>query len=226
MSEYINNNKKLFSLVSYAKGMLSGERGADLYTEYKEILSKVNPEDVIIIVDELVKTGEDIADIKRTVNKILNIFYQPIKSFGKASVEKGSFLDYLMAENREMENRMKALKKEIKTVFGQKDKHEALKSRKELIKARLIELQEYEKHHLKKENILYPNFEKLYPEHLCVNVMWSMHDDARSSLKKLISNLDREIPLLSEFNIEIGKLYFAILPVIFREEYILYPICL
>jgi DUF438 domain-containing protein len=37
--------------------------------------------------------------------------------------------------------------------------------------------------------------------------------------------LEREQPSINEFNQEIGKLYFAVLPVIFREEYILYPVC-
>ena len=226
MSEYINNTEdRINDLIAYAKGILQGERGADLYDEYKEVLEKVNPSDVVIVVDELVKTGEEMSDIKRAVNKILNIFYESVKQHGKSTAEEGSFMYYLMAENGEMEKRMKALKTEIKAVFSQKDKIGELQKRKEILKSKFIELQEYEKHNLKKENILFPYFEKLYPDHLCVNVMWSMHDDARTSLKKLIANLDRDQPSLNEFNQEIGKLYFAVLPVIFREEYILYPIC-
>ncbi len=226
MSEYINNTEdRINDLIAYAKGILQGERGADLYDEYKEVLEKVNPSDVVIVVDELVKTGEEMSDIKRAVNKILNIFYESVKQHGKSTAEEGSFMYYLMAENGEMEKRMKALKTKIKAVFSQKDKIGELQKRKEILKSKFIELQEYEKHNLKKENILFPYFEKLYPDHLCVNVMWSMHDDARTSLKKLIANLDRDQPSLNEFNQEIGKLYFAVLPVIFREEYILYPIC-
>ncbi len=226
MSEYINNTEDNFkSLVTYAKGILDGERGLELYEEYKDVIEKVSPTDVVTIVDELVKTGEDISEIKRAVNKILNIFYNSVKSFGKAKAEVGSFLYYLLAENAEMERRMKDLKTEIKAVFSQKDKREELQQRKEILVSKLLDLQEYDKHNLKKENILFPYFEKLYPDHLCVNVMWSMHDDARTSLKKLITNLEREEPSLNEFNQEIGKLYFAILPVIFREEYILYPVC-
>ena len=71
----------------------------DLYEEYKEVLEKVSPDDVIFIVDELVKTGEEISHIKRAVNKILNVFYKSVKSYGKVQVKEGSFLYYLMAEN-------------------------------------------------------------------------------------------------------------------------------
>lgn len=226
MSEHIHNiSDKRDALFSYASGILAGERGVDLYEEYKEVLENVSPDDVIFIVDELVKTGEEISQIKRAVNKILNVFYKSVKSYGKVQVNEGSFLYYLMAENAEMEKRMKALKTEIKSVFGQKDKRGELLKRKDVLKAKFLELQQYNKHNVKKENILFPYFEKYHPDHLCVQVMWSMHDDARTSLKKLITNLEREEPSLNEFNQEIGKLYFAILPVIFREEYILYPVC-
>lgn len=226
MSEYIQDkNSKLDSLVTYATRMLEGERGVDLYDEYKDILTQVNPNDVIVVVDELIKTGEDISDIKRTVNKILNIFYEPIKSFGKAEVEEDHFLFYLMAENREIKKLMKELKIDLKTVFSHQDRKQELRKNKDILKSKLLRLQEYDKHNLKIENILFPYFEKAHPEHLCVNVMWSMHDDARVSLKKLITNLEKEEPSINEFNQEIGKLYFSILPVIFREEYILFPIC-
>ena len=102
MSKYMNNTEnRINDLIAYAKGILQGERGADLYVEYQEVLKQVNPTDVLTVVDELVKTGEDMTNIKRAVNKILNIFYEPVKRHGKARAEKGSFLFNLMAENME-----------------------------------------------------------------------------------------------------------------------------
>ncbi len=107
-----------------------GNEGVDLYDEYKDVIKKVSPNDVIVIVDELIKTGEDISEVKRTVNKILNIFYEPIVTFGKVEVEKDHFLGYLMAENREDEKLMKELKADIKNVFSHQDKNgELLKIR-------------------------------------------------------------------------------------------------
>ena len=225
MTKYINDqSKKLNSLIAYAKGILGGERGGELYAQYKDVIKKVNPADVILVVDQLVKTGEDMADIKRAVNKILNIFYASIKSHGRVVAGTNTFLSLIMAENREMENRMTALKKEVKQVFSQKGQRNELLKQKEKIKELLFDLKGYEKHYLKIENIFFPYFEKLYPDHLCVNVMWSMHDDARKSLNNLIKNLERDTPSLNEFNFEIGRLYFSVLPVIFREEFILYPV--
>ena len=134
MSEFINNNEtRLASLIRYAIRMLDGERGAELYEEYKDVILKVTPKDVITVVDELVKTGEDIDLVKRAVNKILNTFYIPIKNFGSAMPEKNSLLFYLQAENEAMQVKMTELKKTIKLVFSQKDGHKALIKYKETL---------------------------------------------------------------------------------------------
>jgi len=225
MSELINNNKdRLHNLVDYAIGMLDGEKGADLYHKYESILQEVTPRDVISVVDELVKTNEDIDDIKKTTNKILNIFYKAIKSFGRSEPELGTFLYYLMKENEVMEKKMVEFRSNIKKIFAVKDPKTELKLKRDEIKAELTELLEYEKHWEKKENILFPYIEKYFVDYRCVSVMWSMHDDARESLKALLDNLELAEPLINVFNMNIGKLYYSVLPVIFREEYILYPI--
>jgi len=225
MSELANNNQiRNEKLVSFAMQMLDGEPGSVLYQEYRDHIEKASPYDVIKVVDELAKTNEDIVDIKRVVNKLLNLFYKPIKKHGKFQPEKGSLLHFLISENREMEKRMTLLKADIKDIFSRTDKRKALLDQKDYLKLKFQDLQEYDKHHIKKENILFPYFEKMFPEHRCVNVMWSMHDDAKKSLNKLIKNLGRDVPSINEFNYEIGRFYFSILPVIFREEYILYPI--
>lgn len=227
MSEYINNSENnVLDLIEYAKSVLDGERGTELYVQYKNVIDHVSPQDVITIVDELVKTGEDISDVKRAVNKILNIFYKSIQSHGPASSPKGSFVDYLMLENSRMENLLKLLKGDIKQVFKVKDSRTELLNYREALLIKFRHLQEYEKHYQKKENILFPYFEKTFPDFRCAHVMWSMHDDARNCLAKLIQNLESEKPNINAFNFEIGKYFFAVLPVIFRENYILYPECL
>jgi PAS domain S-box-containing protein len=227
MSEFINNsNNRTRQLTRYAIRMLEGERGSELYEEYKDDIKFVTPRSVIAVVDELMKTGEEIDIVKRTVNKILNAFHEPIKKFGLASPEKNSLIYYLMAENEAMQSKMTELKTFVKLVFGQNDSQKALVENKRLILDKLNELKEFEKHYQKKENILFPHFEKIVSDFRCVNVMWSMHDDARKSLNKMIDNLSSEKPMLNQFNVEMGKLFFSVLPVIFRDNYILYPVCL
>lgn len=215
----------LDKLIGYSKAVLKGDPGLDLYEQYREIIPFVTPGDVITIVDELVKTNADTDQVKRAVNKLLNIFYEPIKSHGKVKAAEGTFLFYMMEENRSMELRLKSLKEYTKKVFGQKDKNAALLVHREAMLAILISLKEYEKHFQKIENVLFPYFEKAVVDFRCVSIMWSMHDDARKSLGRLIQVLESENPSVNKFNFEIGRFYFSVLPVIFREEFILFPEC-
>lgn len=226
MSQNLGYHKEVLeNLITYSKSILKGDPGLDLYTQYKEIIPLVTPADVISIVDVLVKTNSDTDQVKRAVNKLLNIFYEPIKSHGKVKAAEGTFQFYLMEENRFMEMKLKNLKEYTKKVFGQKDKNAELLLHREAMLAILLSLKEYEKHFLKIENVLFPYFEKAAEDFRCVSIMWSIHDDARKSLGQLIQVLESENPSINKFNFEIGRYYFAVLPVIFREEYILFPEC-
>jgi PAS domain S-box-containing protein len=226
MSQNLGYHSEILNqLIAYSKGILKGDPGLDLYSQYRDVIPFVTPKDIITIVDELVKTNSDTQQVKRAVNKILNIFYEPIKGHGRVLIEGGTFLYYLMEENRALEIRLKKLKEVSKKVFGQKDTKAALLDHREAILEILIGLKEYEKHFTKIENILFPYFEKAFTDFRCAGVMWSMHDDARNSLGNLIQNLEAVNPSVNKFNFEIGRFYFSVLPVIFREEYILFPEC-
>jgi PAS domain S-box-containing protein len=56
--------------------------------------------------------------------------------------------------------------------------------------------------------------------------MWSFHDDFRRSIKVLSSILEGENTDMSLLSRELGKLFFVVLPIIFREEQIVYPVAL
>jgi DUF438 domain-containing protein len=56
--------------------------------------------------------------------------------------------------------------------------------------------------------------------------MWSFHDDFRRHIKNLEANLNSEHPDMERLNKELGKLFFVVLPIIFREEQIVYPVAL
>ncbi|HLN20903.1 MAG TPA: PAS domain-containing protein [Bacteroidales bacterium] len=56
--------------------------------------------------------------------------------------------------------------------------------------------------------------------------MWSFHDDFRRALKRINKILAGTSPDYYLLNKEIGKLFFVVLPVIFREEQILFPVAM
>ena len=85
-------------------------------------------------------------------------------------------------------------------------------------------LEALEIHYRKMENILFPGFEARHSEYRCIRLMWSIHDDVRRSLRRLQELCAGPTPLVSDLNGEIGKLYFNIHAVLFREECILFPL--
>ncbi len=87
-------------------------------------------------------------------------------------------------------------------------------------------LEAYELHYIKKENILFPYIEKTFPSYGCLKVMWAFHDDFRKCIRTLTEMLSRPDPPREGLNRELGKLFFTVLPVIFREEKIVFPVAL
>jgi len=87
-------------------------------------------------------------------------------------------------------------------------------------------LKEYDLHYIKKENILFSWLEKSFPEYRCIKLMWSFDDDFRRYIRSIESILTSDKPDKSLLNKEIGKLFFVVFPLIFREEQIVFPVAL
>ena len=56
-----------------------------------------------------------------------------------------------------------------------------------------------------------------------LTIMWSLHDEARRDIAKMIEILETDKFDDNEFNIQIGKLFFSLLGIVHKEEYILFP---
>jgi hypothetical protein len=54
--------------------------------------------------------------------------------------------------------------------------------------------------------------------------MWSFHDDFRKTLKSIEDVLNQDLLQKDLLNKELGRLFFVVLPIIFREEQIVYPV--
>ncbi len=86
------------------------------------------------------------------------------------------------------------------------------------------ELFGFESHYLKKENILFPFLEKNWNDYRPLKVMWSIHDDIRKTLKKLVQLLENNKTQWEDFTRILGKYFFLAFGMIQKEELVLYPI--
>jgi len=224
MSEFINNNQaRIDSLYDFCYRLTIGEKGSDLIKIHQSAINDLTANDIIIVVHRLVEADLPMDDLKIGINKALNAFYKQILNLEPILLPENHFLAYLKKENRELERRLQNLKSWVKDF-----NNENIDTTKvaEHIRAGVEDLMQMEKHYVRKENILFPYFEKEYPKYKCLGVMWSIHDDIRRNKKALMLallevNLDKK-----NINKLLGDLFFDMYTIIFREEYLLFPVVL
>ena len=227
MSEFIRNNQqRIDELVKFASGMIEGRKGGELIDQYRESIEAVSPALVVSMVDRIMQKDYTTSEIKKGINKVLNVFYKKLDVNRIELPKEKHYLYYLMEENREMDERMKAAKDLIKRINRKEDNHEALETLKSLLLQKVKDFEKFNTHYVNKENILFPYLERVWPDYRCVNLMWSYHDDIRESWKRLQELLLDKYMDLVDFNEEIGRFYFLVYTIMFREEAIIFPLAI
>lgn len=225
MSEIINNSgDRIAALTDFSRRLISGEDGRMLIEKYKQIINTVRPAETMQVLDIMLSEGIPNEIVKANVGKIINVFYKSLSAYQWEKPGEGHFLYYLMLENQEVQKIMTKLKSVIKVFF--KGENQDFSTLRLKLMQHLEQLKTYERHYIKKENILFPYIEKAFPQYRCLQLMWSFHDDFRRSLKVLDVILQDTLPDKELLNKEIGKLFFVVLPIIFREEQIVFPVAL
>jgi hypothetical protein len=222
MSELIiNTNKHYLALQAYCCGMVEGKNGKALYEKYRNETDAVTATETMQLLDYLLQHYPFEA-VKNTVGKLINIFYKSLKQQIWEKPAEDHFLSYMMLENRGVEKIIDEMRIVVKAIFSKSENDE-----KELVTQflKLIhDLKAYELHYIKKENILFPIIERTFSEYRCLQLMWSFHDDFRKTLQRLEELLKHEPLKRDLLNKLIGQLFFVVLPIIFREEQIVYPV--
>jgi PAS domain S-box-containing protein len=223
MSEYINNSeKRVEDLLAFSLGVMSGENVKDLIDKYSEAINNITPHDMLKLEDRQMRMGITPEAIKKDVEKVINVFYKSLKNYQWEKPDTGTFLYYLMLENSAFTFKLNQVKKILKNYKGRESSNFG-EIKRELL-PRFKEFFDFEQHYVKKENILFPYLEKIWENYRPLNVMWSLHDDIRKSLKKLVSMLEDRQSEWEEFSKILGKYYFLVFGMIRKEDLIVYPV--
>jgi DUF438 domain-containing protein len=191
MSEFPENKTQhLHNLEAYARGLAEGLNGKQLYNLHRADIASVTAMETMQVLDYLLTAGFEFERVKSITGKLINMFCKSLSSHEWQKPSPGHFLNYLMDENREVEKIMRALRAEVKNVFST----EGSPNPKTLAALRnhIAKLKLYELHYLKKENILFPYIEQIFPQYRCLQLMWSFHDDYRRGLKAIEKLLEAE----------------------------------
>ncbi len=208
--------QRVKDILAFSRGIMNGENGRELIERYKTSIETLTPHDMLEMENRQLQAGVSPNMIKATIGKVINTFYKALSSYEWEKPREGEFLFYLMAENRELEKRLGAIKEILKSGNPEKEKPNLL--------TRFIELVDFNHHYVKKENILFPYLEKVWENYLPLQVMWSLHDDIRKSLKKILNLLQDRWSSWEELNREIGNYFFLAYGMIFKEDLIVYPV--
>ncbi len=229
MSEFINNSEqRIKQLQAFFYGIIhQREKGAQLIKTYAEAIEQVQPSDVVVVVDTLMKeevSGEELQKLKKGINRSLNVLYKGLVSREIPKYQHKPFFGILQLENNALNDLLIALRPFIKA-FNEKDagRQKITESLSE-IKKRVETLQEFNLHYVKKENILFPYIEKHLPEYGCLPLMWSYHDDIRNLIKDTVEIIAAGSTDLKRLNRLLGDLFFNMYAIRFREEYVLFPV--
>ena len=221
MSEFTNHKeKRVAQLVKLFEGILKAENPGLLVAENQKLIESCVPTDIISMVDKLVLMKIPMDDLKRGINKLLNLLYKTLSEHPYYPPAKESYLGILVENNRILDEKLKKLKPKIRELNNFPDNE---KLKKELLFL-LSELEKYSNYYLIKENILFPVIEKHVPEFRCLSVMWSFHDDIKRNLKSAIEELKKNEIDLKVFNRYVGDFFFNTYAIKFREERLLYPL--
>ena len=202
-------------------GLLQGQNGLELIQKHELKTTKFIPHDIINAFDILMEKEISIDNLKFVSNKLINILYQTLLTYPTLSPEKDSVLHVLTEDNAIALAKLKDSREIIKAI----NKNPEPELCAELAK-RFEEIEKFALHYTVMENVVFPLLETQWPQHQCVKIMWSFHDDIKRNIRKTIEMLRGKELDLKEFNNVLGLVFFNLNTIILREEKILFPIIL
>ncbi len=206
---------KIIRLTEYVIGIKNNENGVELYNKYKDDIVCVKPQEAFEVFKNLLDEGIESKEILVFLDKVINAFYKGLSNHKWEMPQNDNFLKDMYLENEGLVKKTDEIKELIKG--------DDIQTKKEKILKKIIELDEFNDHYLKKENILFPYLEKTAPKFEGTKIMWSLHDVVRNLLKSTKEVLQDESSTAQGVNIAIANLFFGILGVKKKEELILYP---
>lgn len=195
---------------------------ADAKRRFRELIRQVDPSEISAMEQKLIEEGMPQEEVKRLCDVHVQVFRESLERAEAPNVPEGHPVHTFMLENRASENLMDKIEKVLDTLGEQPNKGDLERYFPSLQKLTAA-LRKIDLHYLRKENQLFPLLEQ-HEVSGPSQVMWGLHDDIRSTLKKGISSLEaresQKAPAALREAIQ------AIRDMIYKEEHILYPLAL
>lgn len=217
MSEYTNNQDKRQegrreALKRVIRRLHQGESVDEVKSQFARLLEDVGGEEIAEIEQALIAEGMPEEEIKRLCDVHVAVFRESLDEQAGPEELPGHPIHTLRAEN--------AAAADVIDALGAAIEARAWEEAREHLDA----LRRYERHYLRKENILFPYLERhgfTGPS----QVMWAIHDDVRAGWKELGRLLTSE-PDPGRVARTLESLATAMREMFYKEEKILFPTAL
>jgi DUF438 domain-containing protein len=225
MAEYINNSEKRKQLLqNLIQQLHDGKSVEEVKGEFARLLGEVGAGELATVEQALIEGGLPETEVKRLCDVHVAVFRDALDAQERPEAIPGHPIHTFMAENVACAQVLDDLGAALDAV-----KADPSPEHLETARARLRELRRYEKHYLRKENILFPFLEKKGfsgPS----RVMWAIHDDVRAGWKALEGVLAdppaAPADLVAQLDGTFLPLDKMIREMFYKEETILYPTAL
>jgi DUF438 domain-containing protein len=222
MSEVIDNRTRRQEILRrLIRQLHQGKSVEEVKSEFAALLRDVGAGEIAELEQALVDEGIPEMEIKRLCDVHVAVFRESLDQQVKPETVPGHPVHTLLAENGAALRALDALGSALEVLRAEPSPAQLERARE-----RLRKLQEYDKHYLREENLLFPYLEKhgfAGPS----SVMWAIHDDVRAGWKALAELLEAGPSDVDRFGARVdeifGPLSTAIREMFYKEENILYP---
>lgn len=184
---YNANSNKKEQLKKIIKRLHQGENVEKLKEEFKDLLDKVAPNDIVQIEEELIKEGITREEILKLCDLHLSLFKQ---TFSKQSTNTGGNnpIDILKEEHKLITQFAEELKSIVSQISSFDDYSLAGKMIEKLIDI-ATKFKESASHYAREENVLFPYLDRKGIKEP-PKIMWMEHDMIRNMEKNFYSIID------------------------------------
>jgi DUF438 domain-containing protein len=230
MSELINNVKKRKDLLKHMILQLhKGEAPEAVRGQLMQLMGEVPYGDVVEVEQELIAEGLPEDEILKLCDMHTAALKGSIDRKGEKAVPDGHPVHTFKQENRALEWEISSLAKLYEQVASLKEKEDVSDALAN-IRTHFNALTDIEKHYMRKENLLFPFLEK-HDVTGPPKVMWGKHDETRELIKAGLEALEHSSDVAAEeavtlINLVLRPVSDSIEEMIYKEENILFPICL
>lgn len=211
------NEKRVNDISEFMRQLLAAEGSGPkraLYDQYQERIADIEAIDLFYFEMYKHDTSSTIEEIKESAGKFVNVFHHSLQE--KQGVYNTPFLQNFLAESKAIESHLNTLKPYFNKSLIQGHRDDLIRGFERCL--------DIEKKFIKKEHILFPHLESKLPSTKPLEVLWSLHDDARTQVKTILLELRKEtLDITGLFDL-IGQYYYSIFGLHQKEELILLPV--